>query len=151
MASGEWLLTTRLEVQYTAKAVILATGTFLKGKIFVGDVSYEGGPDGMFAATELTASLLELGMRLRRFKTGTPARVLRSSIDFSGLEQQDGEDPVVPFSFETFEPLENPPALPYHLDQPGNQTGDSGEPAPLALVWGKNRRGGPPLLSQHRG
>lgn len=66
LASGEWLLTTRLEVQYTAKAVILATGTFLKGKIFVGDVSYEGGPDGMFAATELTASLLELGMRLRR-------------------------------------------------------------------------------------
>ena len=113
LASGEWLLTTRLEVQYTAKAVILATGTFLKGKIFVGDVSYEGGPDGMFAATELTASLLELGMRLRRFKTGTPARVLRSSIDFSGLEQQDGEDPVVPFSFETFEPLEN--RLPCHI------------------------------------
>lgn len=79
----------------------------------MGDVSYEGGPDGMFAATELTASLLELGMRLRRFKTGTPARVLRSSIDFSGLEQQDGEDPVVPFSFETFEPLEN--RLPCHI------------------------------------
>lgn len=91
LASGEWLLTTRLEVQYTAKAVILATGTFLKGKIFVGDVSYEGGPDGMFAATELTASLLELGMRLRRFKTGTPARVLRSSIDFSVWNSRTGK------------------------------------------------------------
>ena len=110
---GEWLLTTRLEVQYTAKVVILATGTFLKGKIFVGDVSYDGGPDGMFAATELTASLLGLGMRLRRFKTGTPARVLRSSIDFSGLERQDGEDPVVPFSFETTDALEN--RLPCHI------------------------------------
>ncbi len=102
-----WLLTTRLEVQYRARAVILATGTFLKGKIFVGDVSYEGGPDGMFAATGLSASLLQLGVRLRRFKTGTPARVLRSSIDFSRLERQEGEEPVVPFSFETRDELHN--------------------------------------------
>ena len=104
---GLFLLTTRLEAQYTARAVILATGTFLKGRIYVGDVSYEGGPDGMFAATELTASLLGLGISLRRFKTGTPARVLKSSIDFSGLEPQPGEEPVVPFSFETEETLRN--------------------------------------------
>ena len=96
-----WRLTTRLEEQVLARAVVLATGTFLKGRIFVGDVSYEGGPDGMFAATGLTEALLRLGVSLRRFKTGTPARVLRSSIDFSNLEPQPGEDPVVPFSFET--------------------------------------------------
>ena len=104
---GCFLLTTRLEAQYAAKAVILATGTFLKGRIYVGDVSYEGGPDGMFAADGLTESLRQMGVSLRRFKTGTPARVLRSSIRFQGLEPQPGEDPVVPFSFETAEELHN--------------------------------------------
>ena len=103
----EWLLTTRLEGQYRVKAVILATGTFLGGRIFVGDVNYDGGPDGMFAATELTKSLTRLGVQLRRFKTGTPARVLKSSIDFSGLEVQPGDEPVIPFSFETEVPPEN--------------------------------------------
>ena len=102
-----WRLTTRLEEQYLVKAVILATGTFLKGKIFVGDVSFDGGPDGMFAAKGLDQSLEALGVSLRRFKTGTPARVLRSSIDFSHLEEQPGDEPVVPFSFETDGPLEN--------------------------------------------
>ena len=97
-----FLLTTRLEAQYRASAVILATGTFLKGRIYVGDVSYDGGPDGLFAATGLTASLKSMGVSLRRFKTGTPARVLRSSIDFSGLERQPGEEPISPFSFENF-------------------------------------------------
>ena len=106
-SDGGWLLTTRLESQYRARAVILATGTFLQGKIFVGDVSYHGGPDGMFAADDLSGSLAVLGVELRRFKTGTPARVLRSSIDFAGLERQPGEDPVVPFSFETDRPLHN--------------------------------------------
>ena len=110
---GEWVLTTRLEEQYRVKAVILATGTFLKGKIFVGDVSYDGGPDGMFAAKGLDVSLEELGVRLRRFKTGTPARVLKSSIDFDTLEEQPGDEPVVPFSFETAGPLEN--KLPCHI------------------------------------
>ena len=104
---GGWLLTTRLEEQYAARAVVLATGTFLKGKIYVGDVSYDGGPDGMFAASGLTTSLLRLGISLRRFKTGTPARVLKSSIDFSHLESQPGEEPVVPFSFETDGELHN--------------------------------------------
>ncbi len=104
---GRWLLTTRLEEQYLAAAVILATGTYLKGKIFVGDVSYDGGPDGMFPASDLSTSLGALGLTLRRFKTGTPSRVLRSSIDFSKTEVQPGEEPVVPFSFETQEPLKN--------------------------------------------
>ncbi|MCI8554497.1 MAG: tRNA uridine-5-carboxymethylaminomethyl(34) synthesis enzyme MnmG [Clostridiales bacterium] len=107
MTDGGWLLSTRLESQYRARAVILATGTFLQGKIFVGDVSYHGGPDGMFAADHLTASLLALGIELRRFKTGTPPRVLRSSINFSALERQPGDEPVVPFSFETDEELQN--------------------------------------------
>ena len=104
---GCFLLTTRLEAQYAAKAVILATGTFLKGRIYVGDVSYEGGPDGMFAADGLTESLRQMGVAPRRVKTGNPARVLRSCIRVQGLETQPGEDPVVPFSFETAEELHN--------------------------------------------
>lgn len=103
----EWLLTSRLEAVYRAKAVIIATGTFLGGKVFVGDVSYESGPDGMFPAAFLPDSLKELGISLRRFKTGTPARVLKSSIDFTGLEVQHGDVPVVPFSYDTEKPLEN--------------------------------------------
>lgn len=106
-AGEEWLLTSRLEAVYRAKAVIIATGTFLGGKVFVGDVSYESGPDGMFPAAFLPDSLNELGISLRRFKTGTPARVLRSSIDFTNLEVQQGDEPIVPFSYDTEEPLEN--------------------------------------------
>ena len=117
---GTFLLTSRLEAQYTARAVILATGTFLRGRIFVGDVSYEGGPDGMFAATALTESLEALGVTTRRFKTGTPARVNRRSIDFTHLEVQEGEDPVTPFSFETTEPLQN--TLPCHITWTGADT-----------------------------
>ncbi len=117
---GRWRLTTRLEVQYVVRAVVLATGTFLKGKVFVGDVSYESGPDGMFPAADLSQSLLDIGIALRRFKTGTPPRVLKSSIDFSGLEQQDGEEPVVPFSFETTGELHN--TLPCHITWTGTDT-----------------------------
>ena len=94
-----WVLTTRMGAQYLCKAVILATGTFLGGKIFIGDVNYESGPDGMFPASFLTKSLKDLGIPLRRFKTGTPARVLRSSINYEGLEVQAGDEPVVPFSY----------------------------------------------------
>ena len=104
---GQWKLSTRLGAEYTADAVILATGTFLGGRIFVGEVSYESGPDGMFPAAFLADSLKKLGLRLRRFKTGTPARVLRSSIDFSDLESQAGDEPPVPFSYETEMPPEN--------------------------------------------
>lgn len=103
----KWELTTQLGGIYTAKSVIIATGTFLGGRIYVGDVSYESGPDGMFPATRLSSALKKIGLPLRRFKTGTPARVLRSSIDFSELEVQHGDEPIVPFSYETDKPLEN--------------------------------------------
>ena len=106
-AEEGWVLTTRLGAQYACRAVVLATGTFLGGRIFVGDVSYAGGPDGMFPATELAGALKKLGIALRRFKTGTPARVLRSSIDFSELEVQNGDEPVTPFSFDTETPPQN--------------------------------------------
>ncbi|MBQ1992385.1 MAG: tRNA uridine-5-carboxymethylaminomethyl(34) synthesis enzyme MnmG [Clostridia bacterium] len=102
-----WVLETRLKAQYECKAVIIATGTFLGGRIYVGDVSYESGPDGIFPASFLGQSLKDLGLSLRRFKTGTPARVLRRSIDFTELEEQPGDEPVVPFSYDTLEPLEN--------------------------------------------
>lgn len=102
-----WLVTTRLGAVYQAGAVIICTGTFLGGKVFVGEVSYDSGPDGMFPSAFLPDSLQKLGVSLRRFKTGTPARVLRSSIDFSGLEVQQGDEPVVPFSYDTEEKLEN--------------------------------------------
>ncbi len=100
-ADGLWELETRLEAVYTAKCVVLATGTFLGGRIFIGDVSYESGPDGMFPATELTKSLLALNVPVRRFKTGTPSRVNARSIDFSVLEKQVGDETDVPFSFDT--------------------------------------------------
>ncbi len=98
---GLWQLKTKLEAIYTAKSVVLATGTFLGGKIYIGEVSYESGPDGMFPATELSSSLKKLGIPLRRFKTGTPSRVNRRSIDFSVLEKQEGDETETPFSFET--------------------------------------------------
>lgn len=110
IARGEnqtWLLETRMGAVYTVKAVIVATGTYLTGKIYVGEQSWDGGPDGMFPAAFLGKSLSELGIRLRRFKTGTPARVLKSSIDFSNLEVQEGDEPVVPFSYDTETPGHN--------------------------------------------
>jgi tRNA uridine 5-carboxymethylaminomethyl modification enzyme len=94
-------LTTRMLAVFKCKAVVIATGTYLGGRIFVGEVSYESGPDGIFPATFLGKSLKELGLPLRRFKTGTPARVLKSSIDFTDLEVQKGDEPPQPFSYET--------------------------------------------------
>lgn len=96
-----WLLKTRMNAVFEVKAVIIATGTYLGGRIFIGEVNYESGPDGTFPATFLGQSLKDLGLPLRRFKTGTPARVLRSSIDFSELEKQSGDVPPVPFSYDT--------------------------------------------------
>ena len=104
---GLWCLTTKLEAIYTAKAVVLATGTFLGGRVYVGDVSYESGPDGMFPATALATALKKLGLPLRRFKTGTPSRVNARSLDFDKMEVQPGDDRTVPFSFETDTPPEN--------------------------------------------
>lgn len=104
---GEWELTTRLKTKYLAKAVVIATGTYLGGVVFVGDVSYESGPDGIFPSKFLPDALKNMGMSIRRFKTGTPARVLKSSIDFTDLEEQAGDEPVTPFSYDTLEPGEN--------------------------------------------
>ncbi len=104
---GLWQVKTKLEALFTAKAVILATGTFLGGRVYIGDVSYESGPDGMFPATELSKSLYKLNIPLRRFKTGTPSRVNRRSIDFSKMGVQEGDEHTVPFSFETETPPEN--------------------------------------------
>ncbi|MBQ6165778.1 MAG: tRNA uridine-5-carboxymethylaminomethyl(34) synthesis enzyme MnmG [Clostridia bacterium] len=101
-----WRLVTHFGAVYNAKAVVLATGTFLGGKIFVGDVSFESGPDGMFPAKRLSASL-EKYMPLRRFKTGTPARVNRGSVDLDALEVQEGDKNIVPFSFANTRELEN--------------------------------------------
>lgn len=102
-----WSLKTALGAVFTTKCVIIATGTFLAGKIFIGDYSKQSGPDGMFPANELALSVKNLGLPIRRFKTGTPARVLRSSIDFSALEVQHGDSEVVPFSFDTETPPVN--------------------------------------------
>lgn len=98
---------TNVGAVYNVKAAIVATGTFLRGRIIIGDVSYDGGPDGLFAATELSKSFKEMGIELMRFKTGTPARVNRRSIDFSKFEEQKGDDEIIPFSFETKELGEN--------------------------------------------
>ncbi len=95
------VLTTVLGAEYTVKACILATGTFLSGRIYVGEVNYESGPDSQPAATKLSASLRELGIKLRKFKTGTPARVDKRTIDFSRLEIQEGDSKITPFSFST--------------------------------------------------
>ncbi len=102
-----WLLTTRMLGVFRAKTVIIATGTYLGGRIYVGEVSYESGPDGTFPAAFLGESLRKLGVKTRRFKTGTPARVKRSSIDFFDLEVQKGDEPTVPFSYDTLTPPEN--------------------------------------------
>lgn len=100
---GLFYLTTQLEAVYSAKAVVLATGTFLGGRVYIGDVSYESGPDGMFPANRLSGALKKMDIPLRRFKTGTPSRVNRRSVDFSELEVQHGDERPVPFSFDTDE------------------------------------------------
>lgn len=84
---------------YIGKAVILATGTYLGGKIFIGRTSYESGPNGLASSKQLTGSLKEIGLKMARFKTGTPARVDQSTLDFSKMEEQPGDEKIVPFSF----------------------------------------------------
>ena len=90
---------TKTHTWYKAKAVILATGTFLAGKIFIGDSAFASGPNGLAASNELAENLKKHGMKLRRFKTGTPARCLGSSLDYSKMEEQRGDEKIVPFSF----------------------------------------------------
>ena len=91
---------TNIGAIYKIKSVILATGTYLKGKIFIGESSFESGPDGVFPANKLSDCLKKLGINLVRFKTGTPARVNKNSIDFSKMEIQNGDSDITPFSFE---------------------------------------------------
>lgn len=98
---GLWYVKTKLEAVFSAKAVILATGTFLGGRVYIGDVSYSSGPDGMFPANELSEALYRLNIPLRRFKTGTPSRVNRRTINFDGLDVQEGDEHTVAFSFES--------------------------------------------------
>lgn len=86
---------------FECKAIVLTTGTYLKGRIILGDVSYSGGPDGLFPANRLSESLLNLDIKLLRFKTGTPARLNKRSVDFSKMIEQKGDDVIIPFSFET--------------------------------------------------
>ncbi len=102
-----WHLVSNLGAEFISKAVILATGTFLGGRIYVGEVNFESGPDGAFPSNRLAECLKEIGVPLRRFKTGTPARVLRDSIDFSELEVQPGDEKIVPFSYQTKQLPEN--------------------------------------------
>lgn len=98
---GNWILTSRNNMKYRAKCVILATGTFLKGTVHIGETSYSSGPDGIFPSILLGESLKNLGLKLKRFKTGTPARVLKSSINFKILEEQCGDKDIVPFSYDS--------------------------------------------------
>lgn len=95
----EWILKTRLEALHRAKAVIIATGTFLAGKVYIGDIVYDSGPDGMFPANELAVALKNLGVATRRFKTGTPPRINRRSVDIQSLEPQYGDERIVKFSY----------------------------------------------------
>ena len=90
---------TALGAEYTVSAVVIATGTYLNGRIHVGQVSYESGPDAALPSRALGGDLQALGLRMRRFKTGTPCRVHRRSIDFDAMERQDGDAEIVPFSF----------------------------------------------------
>lgn len=106
-------VTTQTGIEYKVKAVIIATGTYLKGKILIGSYSKESGPDGMFPSNELSKNLIKLGIDLRRFKTGTPARIHADSLDFSKMEIEEGDKKIIPFSFETENPGEN--KVPCHL------------------------------------
>lgn len=98
---------THTGIQYRTRAVIIASGTYLKGKILIGSYSRESGPDGMFPANELSKNLERLGITLRRFKTGTPARLHADTLDYDKMELETGDDKIIPFSFETKELGEN--------------------------------------------
>jgi len=111
---------TRLGLFYEAKAVIIASGTYLDAKIHIGENSFSSGADGVLPALGLSASLEAAGIKLRRFKTGTPARINRRSIDFSKMEEQRGEEPVTPFSFFCDKLLEN--KVPCHITYTNEKT-----------------------------
>ena len=111
---------TNIGARYYVKAVILATGTYLKGKIFIGENSFESGPDGVFPANQLSECLKKLGIELLRFKTGTPARVNKNSIDFTKMEIQEGDKDIVAFSFENT--IESKEQVPCYLTYTNEKT-----------------------------
>ncbi len=115
-------VTTSLGEVWKCDAAILSTGTYLRGQIFVGDIVYDGGPDGSLPANKLTDSLASLGIKLMRFKTGTPARVHKRSIDLSALDRQDGERPVTPYSVTTEENLDAIEQIPCHIVYTNEET-----------------------------
>ena len=125
---------TEIGEKYFADAIILASGTYLRGKIIVGESSYDGGPNGQRAATNLTESLKKIGVQLMRFKTGTPARVDGRTIDFSKMEIQRGDDTGLNFSFLTTEPIKNQVAcyLTYTNEQTHKILTDNLHRAPMA-------------------
>ena len=98
---------THMGAEYTVKAVIVASGTYLKGKILIGSYSRESGPDGMFPANELSENLRRIGVELTRFKTGTPARIHADTLNYDKMEIEEGDEKIVPFSFETEETGKN--------------------------------------------
>ena len=114
---------TKIGEKWKCKCAIICSGTYLDSRIFIGDVNYESGPDGFLASKGLSASLAELGIKLLRFKTGTPSRVKRSSIDFSELEVQEGEEKIIPYSVFTddnyFDGLEQ---IPCHVVYTNSET-----------------------------
>ena len=114
-------VTTNIGAIYEVDSVILATGTYLKGKIHIGEVSFESGPDGVFPSVQLSDVLKKLGIDLVRFKTGTPARILRNSIDFSKMEKQEGDRKPQAFSFEN-KINENVEQMPCYLTYTNNET-----------------------------
>ena len=98
---------TKLGAIYPCKAAIITTGTYLNGKIHIGELNYAAGPDNVLPSTELTECLKKLGLSMRRFKTGTPARVHRRSVDFSVMEKQSGDDEIMPFAFDNTAEMKN--------------------------------------------
>ncbi len=116
-------VTTRLGEKWDCQCAVIATGTYLEGAVFVGDVSYEAGPDGLLPAKGLSASLRENGIDLLRFKTGTPTRVKRDTVELSALEIQHGETPVIPYSTRTdWKNMENVEQIPCHIVYTNSET-----------------------------
>ena len=135
---------------YRVRAVVLCTGTYLRGRTIVGDCVEDSGPDGLHAAGPLTESLLALGLPLRRFKTGTPPRVNRRSIDFSKMQLQEGDPSPLPFSFETERPAGKPGRVLadiYHGADPPDHPGKPGQKPPVFRGHPGHRS---PVLSVHR-
>ena len=116
-------VTTKLGAYYETKAAIICSGTYLEGRVIVGDTAYSSGPDGMLPSSGLNHCLEALGGQLMRFKTGTPPRIHRASIDFSKLERQDGETDIIPYSYKTdAEKLNSAPQTPCYIAYTNEKT-----------------------------